>query len=178
MNLETRQLCGTCPSSKQNKTSFTCKLPVPTMGALAGNDHFQVFCKITHTPGIPTPGDFHPDRSGGLVVPRWKSPDVMFRMSFLFPCWCLDIAKIDKTALIYSFHISIWGGLEHCLGGLARHISPVATRLAVCETWESIVVPRSIWLLNNCRKVFAHFGQVYLMCLIFVKNLPIFGKVD
>jgi len=31
---------------------------------------------------------------------------------------------------------------------------------------------------HNCRKVFAHFGQVYLMCLIFVKDLPILGKVD
>jgi len=31
MNFETRQRCGTCPSSKQNKTRFTCKLP--TMGS-------------------------------------------------------------------------------------------------------------------------------------------------
>jgi len=33
-------------------------------------------------------------------------------------------------------------------------------------------------LLNNCRKAFAHFGQVYLLCLIFVKNLPILRKVE
>jgi len=26
--------------------------------------------KITHTPGTLTPGDFHPDWSGGHVVPR------------------------------------------------------------------------------------------------------------
>ena len=38
---------------------------------------FKFSAEITHTPGILTPGDFHPDRSGGHVVPRWKSPDVM-----------------------------------------------------------------------------------------------------
>ena len=80
---------------------------------------FKFSAKITYTPGIPTPGDFHPDRSGGHVVPRWKSPDVMVRVSFLFPCWCLDIVKIDKTVLIYRLHISIWGSLEHCLGGVS-----------------------------------------------------------
>jgi len=45
MNFQTRQRWGTCPPSKHNKTRFTCQLPVPTMGALAGIDHFQVFCK-------------------------------------------------------------------------------------------------------------------------------------
>jgi len=134
--------------------------------------------KITHTPGIPIPGDFHPERSGGHVVPRWWSAQVMVRVSFLFPCCCLRIVKIGRTALIYSFRISIWGGLEHYLGDLAHQIPPVATGLAICETWKSIAVPRSIWLPNNCRKAFAHFGHVYLMCLIFVQNLLNLGKVD
>jgi len=40
---------------------------------------------------------------------------------------------------------------------------PVATELAVCETWKSIAVSRSTWLPSNCRKAFAHFGQVYLV---------------
>ena len=31
MNFETRQRCGTCPPSKQDKTRFTCQLP--TMGS-------------------------------------------------------------------------------------------------------------------------------------------------
>jgi len=31
---------------------------------------FKFSAEITHTPGILTPGDFHPDRSGGHVVPR------------------------------------------------------------------------------------------------------------
>jgi len=31
---------------------------------------FKFSAKITHTPGVLTPGDFHPDRSGGNVVPR------------------------------------------------------------------------------------------------------------
>jgi len=38
---------------------------------------FKFSAKITHTPGKLTQGDFYPDRSGGHVVPRWKSPDVM-----------------------------------------------------------------------------------------------------
>jgi len=43
---------------------------------------FKFSAKITHTHGILTPGDFHPDRSGGHVVPRWKSPDVMVDREF------------------------------------------------------------------------------------------------
>jgi len=72
MNFETRQRCGTCPPSKQNKTKFTCQ----QWGALVCIDHFRVFCKDY------TPGDFHPDRSVGHVVPRWKSPDVMVDCEF------------------------------------------------------------------------------------------------
>ena len=112
---------------------------------------------ITHTPGILTSDDFYPDRSGDHVVPTWKSPDVVVIVSFLFPCWCLDIVKIDKTPLIYSFRTSIWG--------LSPPNPPEATGLAVRETWKSIAVPRSIWLPNNCRKVFAHCGQGWLMWL-------------
>jgi len=41
---------------------------------------FKFSAKITHTPGILTPVDFHRDRSGGQVVPKWKSPDVMVRV--------------------------------------------------------------------------------------------------
>jgi len=42
---------------------------------------FKFPAKITHTPGILTPGDLHPERSGGHVVPRWKSPDVVVSVS-------------------------------------------------------------------------------------------------
>jgi len=28
MKSETRKRCGTCPPSKQNKTRFTCQLPI------------------------------------------------------------------------------------------------------------------------------------------------------
>ena len=37
--------------------------------------------KITYTHGILTPGDFHPDRSGGHVVSSWKSPDITVSVS-------------------------------------------------------------------------------------------------
>jgi len=38
---------------------------------------FRLSVKISHTRGILTPGDFHSDRSGGHLVPRRKSFDVM-----------------------------------------------------------------------------------------------------
>jgi len=38
---------------------------------------FKFTAKITHNPRIPTLGDFHPDRSGGQVVPRRRSPNVV-----------------------------------------------------------------------------------------------------
>jgi len=60
MNFETRLRCGTCPSS-----SITLKFSAT----------------ITHTPGILTSGDFYPGSSGGHVIPRWKSPDVMVSVS-------------------------------------------------------------------------------------------------
>jgi len=116
----------------------------------------QCNCSATHVvPKI--------TRRYGYCEFGWKSPHVMVRVSFLFPCWCLDIVKIDKIPLIYSFQISIWGAWCIVWGGWAHQIPPVATGLAVCETWKSIAVPRSIWLPNNCRKVFAHFGQGWLM---------------
>jgi len=43
---------------------------------------FKFSAKITHTPGMPTPGDLHPDRSRGHVVPRCKSDDVMVDCEF------------------------------------------------------------------------------------------------
>ena len=47
---------------------------------------FTFSAKITQTPGILTPRDFHPDRSGGgCVVPRWKSPDVMVDCELITP---------------------------------------------------------------------------------------------
>ena len=46
---------------------------------------FNFSAKITHIPGILTPSDFHSDRSGGRVVPRWKSPDVAVDCEFIIP---------------------------------------------------------------------------------------------
>ena len=111
------------PVHHQNRTKRGSRANCQRWGALVCIDHCQVFCKDYSHPEILTSGDFHSDRSGGCLVPRWKSPDVVFsvrlgwtspgvmvRVGFLFPCWCLDIAKIDKPPLTYSFHISIWGG--------------------------------------------------------------------
>jgi len=78
---------------------------------------FKFSAKITHTTGIPTPCDFHRDRSGGHVVPKWKSPDAMVRVSFLFPCRCLDIVKICKTALHSMFSCFNLGGLGSLFRG-------------------------------------------------------------
>jgi len=81
MNFETRLRCGTCPPSKQNKTRFN--VPTANDGEhLSALITFKFSAKITHTPGMLTPGDFHPDRSGGHVVPRWKSLDVMVDCEF------------------------------------------------------------------------------------------------
>ena len=43
---------------------------------------FKFSAKITHTPGILIPFDFHPDKGSDQVVPRWKSPDVMVDCEF------------------------------------------------------------------------------------------------
>jgi len=101
----------------------------------------------------------------------------VFSRGALHLCRGLGIVKIGKIPLIYSVSYFNLGLLGALFGGLVAHQSPpVATGLAVCETWKSVVVPRSNWLPNNCRKAFAHFGQVDLMCMIVVKNFAHFGQ--
>jgi len=65
------------PAHHQNRTKRGSRANCQTWGANMGST-----AKITHTPGILTPGDFHPDRSGGHVVPRRKSPHVMVDCEF------------------------------------------------------------------------------------------------
>ena len=133
----------------------------------------KFFVQITHTPGILLPGDFHPDGNGGCMVPRWKSPDVMVRVSFvslLMPWHC-------KNRQNPTFIFQFGGAWCIVLGDGAHEITPLATGLAVCETWKSIALPRSSWLPNNCRKAFACFGQVYLMCLIIVNICPFWARL-
>jgi len=169
MNFETRQRCGTCPPSKWGSRATT-----------AGANNWSTcwhWSLSSFLQRLLTPLEYQPpviSRSGGHVVPRWKPPDVMVRVSFLFPCWCLDIVKIDKTAV---FIFQLGGGLAALFGGLNPPNPPCGDG-TVCETWKSIAVPWSTWLPNNCREAFVHFGQVYLVCLIFVKKLPSLGKVD
>ena len=103
MNFEIRQRCGTCPPSKQNKTRFTCQ----RRGALACIDHFQVFCN-TCTPGILTSGDFYPGRSGGHVVPRWKSPDIMVSVSSVFLKVCWGTKTLSQILPTVSQNIVTW----------------------------------------------------------------------
>ena len=70
---------------------------------------FKFSAKITHTPGILTPGGFRPDKSGGHVVPSWQSPDIMVSVSsgenhptlwlewvFCFPVNALTLFKLTK----------------------------------------------------------------------------------
>ena len=70
------------PVHHQNRTKRGSRANYQRWGALVCIDHCQVFCKTTHNPGILTPVDFHPNRSGGHVVPRWKSPQVMVDYEF------------------------------------------------------------------------------------------------
>jgi len=171
--------------------------------ALVCIDHFQIFCKDCPHPWNTSPRSFPPrqewwprgpevkltTRYGWLWV-GWKSPDIMASVSsgenhrtlwlewvFGFPINALTLYKLTKLHwfIVFVFQFGgawciVWVGLDH-------QIPPVATGLAVCETWKSIAVPRSIWLLNNCRKAFAHFGQVYLMCRIFVKKCPFWARL-
>ena len=59
----------------------------------------------------------------------------------------------------------------HPLGyGPMGYMCPITWSSVGCKTWKSVAVPRSNSLPNSC-KAFAHFGQVYLMRLIFVKKL-------
>ena len=119
MNFETRQRCGTCPPSNRTKRGSRANCQCQRWEHLPA-----LITKVAHTLGIPTPGDFHPDRSGGHVVPRWISPEVMVRVSFfaslLMPWHCKDL----QNCTYYGFHVSIWGGLEHCLGALSPRNYP------------------------------------------------------
>ena len=157
----------------------------------------QVFCKDHSHPWKTDPCDFHPDRSGGHVVPRWKSPDVMVRVSLewkspqvlggvnsgenprtLWLVWVrvkitprygkseffvsllsLDIVKIDKTPLIYSFHISIWRAWSIVWGGLA------------CQNplW------RQDWPYLRHESQYQCRGQPDCPAIV-VKHLPILGR--
>ena len=72
------------PVHHQNRTN---EVHVPTANDgehLSALITFKFSAKITHIHGIPTPGHFHIDRSGGHVVPRWKSPDVMVNCEFMW----------------------------------------------------------------------------------------------
>jgi len=69
MNFVTKQRCGTCPPSKQDKTRSRANCQCQQWEHLPALITFKFSTKITHTPGITTPGDFHPDRSGGHVAP-------------------------------------------------------------------------------------------------------------
>jgi len=81
MNFETRLRCGTCVHH-QNRAKRGSRANCQRWERLSPLITFKFSAKITHTPGILTPGDFHPDRSGGHVVPRWKSPDVVVDCEF------------------------------------------------------------------------------------------------
>jgi len=82
MNFETGQRCGICPPSKQNKVHVPTANDGEHLSALIT---FNFSAKITHTPGILTPRDIHPDRSGGRLVPMWKSPNVMVDCELITP---------------------------------------------------------------------------------------------
>jgi len=68
MTSETRQRWGTCPPTKQQ---HEVHVPPANDGEhLSALITFKFSAKITNTPGTLTPGNFHLDRSGGLVVPK------------------------------------------------------------------------------------------------------------
>jgi len=68
ITFETRQRCGTRPPSKQQNEVH---VPPAKHGEhLFALIAFKFSAMVTHTPGILNPGDFHPDRNGGHVVPR------------------------------------------------------------------------------------------------------------
>jgi len=76
----------------------------------------------------------------------------------------------NSTNLLFSYFNL--GGFGAFFGGLSPPNPPSGDGTGRMWDMKSIAVPQSIWLPNNCRKAYAHFGQVYPMCLIFVKNLP------
>jgi len=154
----------------QNITKRGSRANCQRWGALVCIDHFQVFAKITHTPGIPSLGDFNPDRSGDHV-PLGESHATLWLIVssgetlwlvwvFGFPVNALTFYKLTKLHQFIVFVFQFEGAW--CIVWVSL---PVATGLAVRETWKSMVMPRSIWLPNNCRKAFAHFGQGWLMWL-------------
>jgi len=179
------------PVHHQNRTKRGSRANCQRWGALFCFDHFQVFCNDYSHPWNTslTSGDFYPGRSGGHVVPRWQSADVMVSVSlgwkspqimvsvssgenhpalwlewiFGFPVDALTLYKLTK---LHSFIVFVFQ-----FGELSPPNPFVPTGLALCETWKSVAVPRSTWLPNNCCKVFAHFGQVP----DFRKNFAHFG---
>jgi len=58
------------PVHHQNRTKRGSRANCQRWEHLPALITFKFSAKITHSPGILTPGDFHPDRSGGHVVPR------------------------------------------------------------------------------------------------------------
>jgi len=123
------------PVYNQNRTKQGSRANCQRWGALVCIDHFQVFCNDYSHPWNTNLGWFLPRQEWWSRSPRWKSPDVMVSVNsgenhptlwlewvFLFPCWCLDIVKIDKTPLIYNFQIPIWGAWCIVWVGLAHQI--------------------------------------------------------
>jgi len=69
------------PVNHQNRTKRGSRAKCQRWRALVCIDHFQVFCNDFSHPWNTNLGWFYPGRSGGHVVPRWKSPDVMVSVS-------------------------------------------------------------------------------------------------
>jgi len=65
MNFETKQRCETCHLNRTKRGSRAND--AEHLSALIT---LKFSAKITHTTGILTPADFHPDTSGGHVYPR------------------------------------------------------------------------------------------------------------
>jgi len=81
MNFETKQTLWNLSTIKTEQN----EVHVPTANEanhLSALITLKFSAKITYTPGILTAGNFLPDRSGGHVVPRWKSPDVKVDWEF------------------------------------------------------------------------------------------------
>jgi len=119
------------PVHHQNRTKRGSRANCQRWEHLSALTTFKFSVTITHTPGILTSGDFYQGRSGGHVVPRWKSPDVMFSVSsgwkspqimvsvssgenhptlwlewvFCFPVDALTLSKLTK---LHSFIVFIF----------------------------------------------------------------------
>ena len=108
MNFETRQRFGTRPPSEQNKTRLTCQ--VSTMGSTCLHWSLPSFLYR-----LLTPLEYYfrviSTRTG--MVAAWslgENHPTLWLEWVLFPCWCLDIVKIDKTPLSY-FNLGGLGAL-------------------------------------------------------------------